>query len=84
MDKFEKAKKETLEYFNGDELATNVFLTKYALRGKDGVLVENTPDDMHDRLAKEFARIEKKFGGSRALSYEAIRKYLNNVQQAYK
>ena len=22
----------TLEYFNGDELATNVFVTKYALR----------------------------------------------------
>ncbi len=81
MDKFEKAKKETLEYFNGDELATNVFLTKYALRGKDGVLVESTPDDMHDRLAKEFARIEKKFGGSRALSYEAIRKYLNNFDR---
>lgn len=81
MDKFEKAKKATLKYFNGDELATNVFLTKYALRGKDGVLVEETPNDMHDRLAKEFARMEKKFGGPRALSYEAIRKYLNHFDK---
>lgn len=81
MDKFEKAKNATLEYFKGDELATNVFLTKYALRGKDGVLVEKSPSDMHDRLAKEFARMEKKFGGPRALSYEAIRKYLNNFDK---
>ena len=29
---------------------------------------------MHDRLAKEFARMEKKFGGDRALSYEDIRR----------
>ena len=53
----------TLEYFNGDELASNVFETKYALRDKSGELLENSPADMHDRLAKEFARMEKKFGG---------------------
>tara|TARA_R100001082_G_scaffold106124_2_gene78745 strand:- start:625 stop:3051 length:2427 start_codon:yes stop_codon:yes gene_type:complete len=51
----------TLEYFNGDELATNVFMTKYCLRDKKGQFVEKTPDDMHKRLAKEFARIEDKF-----------------------
>ena len=62
-----------LEYFDGDELASNVFITKYALRDKSGELLEKTPDDMHDRLAKEFARIEKKFEGPRALSYEQIR-----------
>lgn len=44
--------KELLEYFNGDELAANVWLSKYALEG------EVTPDDMHKRLAKEFGRIE--------------------------
>ena len=51
----------TLEYFEGDELATNVFMTKYCLRDKKGKFVEKTPDDMHRRLAKEFARIEDKF-----------------------
>jgi ribonucleoside-diphosphate reductase alpha chain len=51
----------TLEYFGGDELATNVFMTKYCLRDKKGNFVEKTPDDMHKRLAKEFARIEDKF-----------------------
>ena len=51
----------TLEYFDGDELAANVFMTKYCLRDKRGHFLERTPDDMHKRLAKEFARMEDKF-----------------------
>jgi len=66
------AKKKTLEYFSGDELATNVFLTKYALKNKKNEFVEKTPDDMHKRLAKEFARMEDKFGGENKLSEEKI------------
>ena len=57
---YDEALIKSLEYFGGDELAANVFLTKYALRDTDGVLLEATPDHMHRRLAKEFARIEKK------------------------
>lgn len=55
------ARHATLSYFNGDELATSVWLTKYALRNKEGKLLEKTPVDMHHRLAKEFARIELKY-----------------------
>ena len=51
----------TLEYFNGDELATNVFVTKYALRDLENNYYELTPSDMHKRLAKEFARVEEKY-----------------------
>lgn len=58
----EQVKEATLAYFNGDELATNVFMTKYCLRDKKGNYVEKTPDDMHRRLAAEFARMEDKFG----------------------
>ena len=50
-----------LDYFNGDELAANVWEQKYAKRDSDGNVIENTPDDMHHRLAKEFARVEEKF-----------------------
>ena len=50
-------------YFNNDELASNVWLTKYALKDKSGKVLEETPDDMHNRIASEFARIEEKFGG---------------------
>lgn len=48
-------------YFAGDELAADVFVGKYALRDNDNNLLESTPEDMHRRLAKEFARIEKKY-----------------------
>ena len=80
-----EVEKITLEYFDGDELATNVWISKYALKNKDGNLVEKTPDDMHRRLAKEFARIEKKLDGSRALSedsiYEVFKKFKYVVPQ---
>jgi len=50
----------TLEYFGGDALATDVWVKKYALKEGDEFL-ELTPQDMHLRLASEFARIEKKY-----------------------
>jgi len=57
----EEAYAASLEYFHGDELAADVFVAKYALRNSNGELVERTPSDMHVRLAKEFARIEKNY-----------------------
>jgi len=68
----EEVNKSSLEYFGGDELAANVFTTKYALKSKSGEYLETTPDDMHKRIAKEFARIESKFGGESALDFETI------------
>ncbi len=53
--------KATLAYFNGDELAATTWMNKYAVKDKKGNLVELTPDDMHHRMAKEYARIEKKY-----------------------
>jgi ribonucleoside-diphosphate reductase alpha chain len=71
----------TLEYFGGDELATNVFMTKYCLKDKQGNLTELTPDDMHIRMAKEFARMEAKFGGAEALSYDDIYQLLRGFNK---
>jgi len=67
----------SVKYFNGDELAANVFMTKYALKTKKGEYLETTPDDMHKRLAKEFARIESKYQIN-ALDYDTIYNYLKN------
>lgn len=53
--------KATLKYFNGNELATNVWIDKYALKDRAGNYLELTPQDMHERLANEFARIEESF-----------------------
>ena len=52
------------EYFQGDELAASVFAGKYALQDSEGNYLESNPDDMHRRLAKEFARIEQKYPNS--------------------
>jgi ribonucleoside-diphosphate reductase alpha chain len=72
----EQVNDESIKYFNGDDLAANVFVTKYALKQKTGEYVEQTPHEMHQRLAKEFARIEKKFdsnfNSSSSLQYEEI------------
>ena len=56
---YEEAFERSKEYFDGDDLAAKVFIDKYALRDKEGNILEDTPDKMHRRLAKEFARIEK-------------------------
>lgn len=61
MSTFDKAYQESLEYFDGDELAASVFITKYALQDNDGNYLETNPDQMHKRIAKEFARIEAKY-----------------------
>lgn len=54
---FEASKK----YFEGDELAAKVWATKYALKDSQGNYFELTPDDMHRRIAREIARIERKY-----------------------
>lgn len=57
----EQAVNSAKEYFDGDELAATVWVSKYALKDSDGNVYELTPEDMHKRIAKELARIESKF-----------------------
>jgi ribonucleoside-diphosphate reductase alpha chain len=57
----DEAFKASLKYFNGDDLAARVWVNKYALKDSHGNIYEQTPDDMHKRLAKEIARIEKNY-----------------------
>lgn len=46
---------DVLEYFNGDELASDTWKGKYKMEG------EEDPSDMHRRMARELARVESKF-----------------------
>lgn len=57
----EDAFKASTDYFKGDELAARVWVNKYALKDSFGNIYELTPDDMHRRLSKEIARIEKNY-----------------------
>ena len=58
---FDEAFKASLEYFTGDELAAKVWVNKYALKDAFGNIYEESPVDMHHRLASEIARVEKKY-----------------------
>ena len=58
---YEDAIRLSTEYFNGESLAADVFVTKYALRNEKHEILESKPEQMHRRLAKEFARIEQNY-----------------------
>ncbi len=72
-----------LKYFKGDELAARVWVNKYALKDSDGNLYEMNPDDMHRRIAKEVARIEKNYPNSLSEDelYELFREFKYIVPQ---
>jgi len=57
----DEAFKASLAYFKGDDLAARVWVNKYALKDSDGNIYEQTPNDMHRRIAKEIARVEQRY-----------------------
>lgn len=57
----EEAYRASLEYFGGDELAARVWVNKYAMKDSFGNIYEQSPADMHWRIANEIARIERKY-----------------------
>lgn len=75
---YEEAFEASCDYFKGDELAARVWVNKYALKDSYGNIYEKTPDDMHWRLAKELARIEKKY--PEPLSEEQIFELIRNFK----
>jgi len=76
---YEEAYEASLKYFNNNELSAKVFLDKYSLRDNKQNILEKTPEDMHHRIAKEFARIEKK-KFKKPLSEEKIFSYLDRFK----
>ena len=74
----EEVKEATIKYFNGDQLAADVWMNKYALKDSDGNIFELTPDDMHHRIASEVARIEKRYPNP--MSEEEIFDVLKNFR----
>ena len=74
----QEVQKATLNYFNGDELAADVWERKYCLKDEDNYY-ELTPDDMHWRIAKELARIEAKYPNP--LQDEEIYETLKNFKR---
>lgn len=55
----EEAWRRALDFFGGDELRAGVFLSRYALRDEEGRLLEATPEELWQRLARGVARAER-------------------------
>ena len=73
-----EVEKVALDYFEND-LATNVWLDKYALKDKSGDFIELSPDDTIKRLATELSRIEQKY--KNPVSYEIIYEFLKGFEK---
>ncbi len=73
---YEEVLEASLTYFKGDELAATTWIKKYAVRNINGDYLELSPDDMHQRMAKEFARIEQKYTSlTQDENFENLSKY---------
>lgn len=58
---YEEAVAESKKYFKGDDLAATVWVSKYALKDSWGKIFESSPEQMHERIAGELARIEANY-----------------------
>lgn len=72
---FKEVQDACMIYFGNDELAASTWINKYALKNERGQFVELTPDDMHKRMAKEFARIEKKYNSVPSVDHTHLSEY---------
>ncbi len=75
---YDESYAESLKYFDGDELAARVWVSKYALKDSFGNIYELTPDDMHHRIAAEIARIEAKYPNP--MSHDEIFSYMKDFR----
>ncbi len=76
--KYEDAVAASKVYFAGDDLAAQVWVSKYALKDSFGNVYESSPVDMHNRIADELARIESNY--ENPLSKEQIFELLDHFR----
>lgn len=75
---YEEAFSASLKYFGGDELAARVWVNKYAMKDSNGNIYEQSPRDMHKRIANEVARIEQTY--QNPMSADEIFKLLDHFK----
>jgi ribonucleoside-diphosphate reductase alpha chain len=71
--------RETLDWFEGDELRARIFFEKYALQDLDGTPLELTPEEMWERIAKVLSELEETEEKRREW-YEKFRWLLSNFR----
>jgi len=74
---YDEVLEKCVAYFRGDELAASTWMNKYAMKEKTGNFLELTPNDMHLRMAREFARKELEYKNKAHLngSFKLLSKY---------
>ena len=77
---YEEALSKSLDYFKGDNLAAEQWIRKYCLKDSKGNLYENSPDQMHHRIARDIFKIEEKYNGKNQLSEEKIYSLLKDFK----
>ena len=82
---------ESKKYFEGDDLAATVWVSKYALKDSFGNIYETSPKQMHERIAAEIERIERKYpdpmmqgGGVRAARPFPVRDSAGRPDDGYR
>ena len=80
---YDEAIQSSLKYFEGDDLAAKVWVSKYALKDSAGNIYEQNPDDMHHRIASEIARVEAKYPNalSEQKVFDLIKKFKYIIPQ---
>lgn len=80
---YNEAVAESKKYFEGDDLAATVWVSKYALKDSYGNIYEKSPREMHERIAAEIERIENKYPNplSRAEVFELLDRFRYIIPQ---
>jgi len=80
---YNEAVAESKKYFEGDDLAATVWVSKYALKDSYGNIYEKSPREMHERIAAEIERIENKYPNplSRAEVFELLDRFRYVIPQ---
>lgn len=74
-----EVKDSTLNYFHGNVLTADTVVRKYLHRNDKNEYLDLNPDHIHQRIAKELARVESKYPNP--LSQEVIYSYLKDFSQ---
>jgi len=74
----EEVMEASTKYFKGDNLAAGVWMNKYALKNSAGEIFEKSPEEMHQRIANDIARIEQKYNSP--LDKDTIYKLLKDFK----
>lgn len=78
MFKYEDVLAACLDYFKGNKLLADVWISKYTLKDLKGNYLELTPLDRYRAIAKEIARIDKNYNDSEYTEEDYYNAFVNH------